>query len=276
MTALKEDFGRRWVHGVDFSGAEDAGKSIWIATGIIKGRTLEIEEIRPAKELPLSGRKREECLSALADFISREREAIIGMDVPFGLPAPLVKEDSWESFVLAFNHRFSHPEGFKEECSSAANNRELRRTTDKEQHTPFSPYNLRLYRQTYYGIHDLINPLVRDHLAYFPPMQTPSPDKAWIIEICPAATLKKERLYFRYKGKDRMHYYNRLLILKRLKKAGLGITQLDLRSKILKDPKGDALDSLIAAFAAFRALDNLVPFEYAQKDDYKKEGYVYT
>jgi hypothetical protein len=47
----------RYVHGVDFSGAEDAGKSIWIATGIIKGKTLEIEEIRPAKELPTSGRK---------------------------------------------------------------------------------------------------------------------------------------------------------------------------------------------------------------------------
>jgi hypothetical protein len=107
-------------------------------------------------------------------------------------------------------------------------------------------------------------------------METPSADKAWIIEICPAATLKKEKLYFRYKGRDRMHYYNRLLILKRLKKAGLGITQLDLRSKILKDSKADALDSLIAAFAAFRALDNIIPLEYTQKDDCKKEGYVYT
>jgi len=266
----------RYVHGVDFSGAEDAGKSIWIATGIIKGKTLEIEEIRPAKELPLSGRKREECLSALVDFISQEKGAIIGMDFPFGLPAPLVKEDNWESFVLSFTNRFSHPEEFKEKCFSGANNKELPRTTDKEKHTPFSPYNLRLYRQTYYGIHDLINPLVRDHLAYFLPMQTPCPDKALIIEICPAATLKKERLYFRYKGKDRMHYYNRLLILKRLKVAGLGITRLDLRSKVLKDSNGDALDSLIGAFAAFRALDNLVPSEYAQKDDYKKEGYVYT
>ncbi len=266
----------RYVHGVDFSGAEDAGRSIWIATGIIKEKTLEIEEIRPVRELPSSGRKREEGLRALVDFISQEKEAIIGMDFPFGLPAPLVEDDSWESFVLSFTNRFGSPEEFKEKCFSAANNKELRRITDKEQHTPFSPYNLRLYRQTYYGIHDLIGPLVRDRLAYFPPMQTPSPDKAWIIEICPAATLKKERLYFRYKGKDRMHYYNRLLILKRLKKAGLGITQLDLRPKILKDSKGDALDSLIAAFAAFRALDNIVPFEYTQKDDYKKEGYVYT
>jgi len=94
----------RYVHGVDFRGAEDAGKSIWIATVIIKGKTLEIEEIRPAKELPLSGRKREECLSALFDFICRERKAIIGMDFPFGLPAPLVKEDSWERFVLPFNN----------------------------------------------------------------------------------------------------------------------------------------------------------------------------
>jgi hypothetical protein len=74
----------RYVHGVDFSGAEDAGKSIWIATGIIKGKTLEIEEIRPGKDLPHSGKEREQCLSGLVDFISKEGN-IFGLNFPFGL-----------------------------------------------------------------------------------------------------------------------------------------------------------------------------------------------
>jgi len=255
----------RWVHGVDFSGAEDAGRRIWIATCTIKGKLLEVEQIRPGEALPHSGRQRERCLEGLRDFISNERESIIGLDFPFGLPAKLIKQPSWENFILSFPETFVSPQEFKLSCLRAADGFELKRATDWEQKTPFSSYNLRLYRQTYYGIRDLICPLVRDNLAYFLPMQAPFHDKAWVIEICPAATLKKEKLYFRYKGKSRMHYYNRLLILKRLKKAGLGITQSDLRSKILRDSKGDALDSLIAVFAAFRALGNLIPFNPPNK-----------
>jgi hypothetical protein len=265
-----------WVHGVDFSGAQDAGRRIWIATCTIKGKLLEVEQIRPGESLPHSGRQRERCLEGLRDFISKEKESIIGLDFPFGLPAKMIKQPSWEDFILSFPKIFVSPQEFKLCCLREANGLELKRATDWEQKTPFSPYNLRLYRQTYYGVRDLICPLVRDRLAYFLPMQTPSHDKGWIIEICPAATLKKEKLYSPYKGKSKMHYYNRLLILKRLKIAGLQISQSDLRSKILRDSRGDALDSLIAAFAAFRALGNLFPSNPPQQVAYNMEGYVHA
>jgi hypothetical protein len=266
----------RYVHGVDFSGAEDAGKSIWIATGIIKGKTLEIGEIRPAKELPASGRKREQSLSALVDFISREREAIIGMDFPFGLPAPLVKEDSWESFVLSFNQRFSDPEGFKEKCFSAANKKELRRTTDDEQRTPFSPYNLWLYKQTYYGIGYVIKPLMQQRQASFLPMQKPITELSWVIEICPASTLKNRGFDFRYKGRSPDRRAQRLQILKGIKEfLNVKISQ-DLETKIMDDSGGDALDSVIAAFATFHNLPNLFSPPVTGNSIYTLEGYVYA
>lgn len=107
-------------------------------------------------------------------------------------------------------------------------------------------------------------------------MQTPLPDKTWIIEICRAATLKKEHLYFTYKGRDREQYRKRVLILEKLEMAGIKIAQSDLRSKILTDSYGDALDSIIAAFATFRALQNLFPFDYVEQNTYNTEGYVYT
>jgi len=42
----------RSVYGVDFSGAEDAGRKIWVATGTIEGRTLRIEQCQPGEALP--------------------------------------------------------------------------------------------------------------------------------------------------------------------------------------------------------------------------------
>ena len=266
----------RWVHGVDFSGAKDAGRRIWVATGIIKEKLLQVEQIRPGETLPHSGKERGRCLSALLNFISKERESIIGLDFPFSLPGKLIESQSWENFILWFPEKFQTPQEFQQYFLYAANGHELKRKTDHDQHTPFSPYNLRLYRQTYYGIRDLLNPFVRNQLAYTLPIQTPLPDKPWIIEICPAATLKKEHLYFTYKGKDREQYSKRVFILEKLEMAGIKIALSDLRSKILKDSDGNALDSIIAAFATFRALKNLVPFDYTQQSTYNMEGYVYT
>lgn len=56
---------RRVVHGVDFSGARDAGKKIWIARGIIQQDVLLITECFKAKDLPDSGRDREQSLKVI-------------------------------------------------------------------------------------------------------------------------------------------------------------------------------------------------------------------
>ncbi len=266
----------RYVYGVDFSGAQDACKKIWVSTGIIKGKTLEIEEIQPAKELSLSGRNREECLSAIVDFISREKEAIIGMDFPFGLLTPLVKEDSWASFVLSFTNRFGSPEEFKKKCFAAANNKELRRTTDKEQRTPFSPYNLWLYKQTYYGIANLIEPLIRGRRACFLPMQKPIKQLSWVIEICPASTLKNSGFNFHYKGRSPDRRAQRFQILKAIKEILKVKIPQDLEIKIVNNSGGDAIDSVIAAFAAFRNLSNLFNQSVNGNPIYTLEGYVYA
>jgi len=134
------------VYGVDFSGAVDAGRRIWIASGVIEKRALRIEECRRGEALPGSGRAREQCLAALREFIRSRRGCAFGLDFPFGLPRALVKEASWEEFVRAFPDRYSTPEEFRDVCQRASCGVELRRATDRESRTPFSPYNLRVYR----------------------------------------------------------------------------------------------------------------------------------
>ena len=47
---------RERVYGVDFSGARDAGRRIWLAEGRVGGGRLRVESCYPAEELPGSGR----------------------------------------------------------------------------------------------------------------------------------------------------------------------------------------------------------------------------
>ena len=149
---------RRVVHGVDFSGAKDAGKKIWIARGIIQEDVLLITECSKAEDKLGSGRGRDQSLKALREFISKQKDSIFGLDFPFGIPKSLVKEESWEKFVSSFEDIYTTPEEFRRLCKSLFEGKELKRFTDIEAKTPFSPYNLRLYRQTYFGIRDVLGP----------------------------------------------------------------------------------------------------------------------
>ena len=267
----------RKVYGVDFSGASDAGRKIWIACGINEGNTLQIAECHRAAELPGSDTERDRAIAALRDLIAREQEAIFGLDFPFGLPRALVGTASWEAFVLSFPERYSSPQAFKQACWTAAGCCELRRVTDAESRTPFSAYNERLYRQTYHGIRDVLSPLVERRRACVLPMQRAQLGRAWLLEVCPASTLKRERLYrydVSYKGKGAECYVARQRIVEAMEGTrSLSIPQT-VRTRILADPGGDALDSVIAAWATFRALPHLASLG-RQKEVYAVEGYVY-
>lgn len=266
---------RRFIYGVDFSGAKDAGKRIWIARGLIKEDALMITGCFQAEDLPGSGREREQSLKALREFIGKQKHSIFGLDFPFGIPKALVKEESWEKFVVSFEATYKSPDEFRTLCKLAAWGKELKRFTDLEGKAPFSPYNLRLYRQTYFGIRDVLGPLMKNNTDCVLPMQKPSPDRTWVIEICPASTLKRENLRLPYKGWDETRRAARAKILEGMAKAGfLGIKEEGLRSAIVDNPGGDALDSVIAAFATFRALRNGFTFE--KNSPYSLEGLVFV
>jgi hypothetical protein len=185
----------RRIFGIDFSGAQDAGKKIWITTGLPAGDGLVVEDCLRERDLPNSGSRTEACLPALVELVRSNQNAVFGFDFPFGLARPLIKEKTWAEWILAFSARFKTPDDFKVKCVSAAGNRELQRHSDYEAYTPFSAYNLRLYKQTYYGISDILAPLVKDNRACVLPFHTPADDKPLILEICPASSLKAHGLY---------------------------------------------------------------------------------
>jgi len=254
---------------VDFSGAKDAGKKIWIASGELRDGTLEIRSCLSARSLFDCGTDRQGCLEALRDFVEKQKASVIGMDFPFGLPRELVKNLKWETFVRSFARSYPNPEAFRSACLGAAQGAELRRMTDWEAQSPMSPYNLRLYRQTYYGIAQVLAPLVRRGSACVLPMQKARPGKPWILEVCPASTLKRLGLYTSYKDSTVKKGAARRRILKRLEKLGMTYKKAEpLRSSILSNGGGDALDSVVIAFAVSRLL--------RKPDQCRIEGYIYT
>jgi Protein of unknown function (DUF429) len=265
------------IYGIDFSGAKDAGNKIWIAKGVVSdGGELDIEECLRARDLPNSGTDIKASLAAIVNLVKSNPNAVFGFDFPFGLPISLVREKSWIEWVLAFPKKYESPEGFRKSCREACKNRELRRQTDTESHTPFSSYNLRLYKQSYFGISSILSPLVLGNHARILPMQERAGGKPVVLEICPASALKASGLYGPYKGESEVHRAARQTILDRLLSSRpLRIRNERVREEAIKNAGGDALDSIIAATAAFRALkDNLVPRE-GDRNLYAIEGYVF-
>jgi hypothetical protein len=271
---------RERVYGVDFSGARDAGRRIWLAEGRVGGGRLRVEGCYPAEELPGSGRDREAALGALRRLIATEPGAAFGLDFPFGLPLPLLVEEvgSWEAFVRSFPADYPTADAFRQSCRARHPDGELKRRTDVETRTPFAAYNLRLFRQTYYGIREVLYPLVRDGAACVLPMQARRADRAWVLEICPASTLKREGLPAQgYKAKTEEGRRTREAILAGLEGQGqVEVGSAGLRARIIEEEGGDALDSVIAAWATYRAIGAPEIDPVAGLRAYALEGYVYV
>jgi hypothetical protein len=263
------------VCGVDFSGAQDAGKRIWIACGGIVDDVILISKCFPAKDLPGSGQRRDQAIGALKAFIRKQRDCVFGLDFPFGIPRVLVVEESWEKWLGAFPERYASPEGFRRQCHLASNGKELKRATDAETKTPFSPYNLRLFRQTFFGVRDLLRPLIWERAVCVLPFQKPQSVRPWIIEICPASTLKEEGLSFPYKGRGMNRRAARETILTGMEKAGVvKVEKTSVHNRIIENSGGDALDSVIAAYATFKAMNPGLTSETSAP--YTVEGRVYV
>lgn len=246
------------VHGIDWSGATDAGRRIFVASGVAEGGAggaLRIDECRRGDELPRSGPGRARAIGAVREFVAHARGgAFVGCDFPFALPRALSRARSWRSFALGFERRHPDPEAFRESCRARTGGAEPRRGADVAASAPFAPSNLRMYRQTYFGIAHFLAPLVRDGLARIVPMEPPEETLPNLVEACPASTLKAASLSEPYKGSTRAHAAHRERIVRFLEReARVSFGSRDLRARLVADPGGDALDSVLAALAAARA-----------------------
>ncbi|MFQ5582911.1 MAG: hypothetical protein ACE5GL_00560 [Calditrichia bacterium] len=179
-------------------------------------------------------------------------------------------------FIFEFPTRYSSAENFRNDCRKRSAHPEAKRLTDIESRAPFSPYNLRIYRQTYYGIRNVLAPLILSDHARVLPMQEPAPGKTILIEVCPASLLKREGLYSPYKGRKHTHRLTREKILDYFPgKHKITIRDWSIVETILSNTSGDALDSFLAAVITARNVCYRTLLPQNPNPMYGAEGYVY-
>ena len=260
------------ILGVDFSGASDAGRKIWIAEGQFGSKgALELQTCIAAIDLPGGGKTPAEAVAALVRHIGGLGAARVGCDFPFSLPRDLMGASSWRGFALRYIADFADADTFRALMRARPNVSSYKRVTDRIAKTPFDAHNLRLYRQTWWGIAGVLRPLVAARKAVVRPQQKHAAGKPALIEICPACTLKSIALYPSYKGRGAQPRKARQRILEGLVDRGaLAAPNRRMRGLLLDNEGGDALDAVIGAIAASRADLNAEPDAFQ-----RLEGRVY-
>lgn len=295
----------RRIFGVDFSAAEKAGRHIWVCRAHPGADGLRVESVDPLSALPGGARDRRAALRSLVQKVLAAARSAWGFDFPFGLPQalvpalPLESTSGWARHLEAVASMGS-PERLREACRQVRGGKagkEHRRRTDIESSTPFSPTNLRMYKQTFYGMTEVLRPLHGSPgVAVLPMDPLPSAgagsgrpglgfhDRAaasaphiYVLEACPASLLRARGYFPRlrhYKGRSADHSRCRREILDRLVAESLvrpikGV----FRRRIVEDWRGDGLDSVLAAVAAW--LGAREEDHEALRLRYGNEGYVY-
>ncbi|WP_049980691.1 DUF429 domain-containing protein [Halolamina rubra] len=282
-----------FVYGVDFSGARDAERNVWIAGGPLTEDGLEIETLGTAKSVldgDVSGQA--ETHAALVDWLRDRESAAVGLDFSFGLPSTLpdTVDDppaDWAAFLDSFPPAdCSGPDAFEEwgkqrtREATDGDRAFLKRETDGPVGAS-SPYGFVGSTITFHGVRDVLAPVVRgsdggDAAATVAPMETTTFESpVTLLETYPAGVLNRLGLQRdSYKGGSDEEREARQRNLDGLLDAtDLAVDGTD-RETVIENTGGDALDAVVAAAATLRAVERA--FEYDDDRHDPREGYIYV
>src|SRR5438067_1528074 len=187
------------VFGVDFSGAKLAGRNAWVARLAPRRRGPAFRLTHLASLERLCGTAaRAAALAHLVELIAGSDEALWAIDCPFGFPVEVMAPGGrWVEqfdFLAAWG---DDAYGAGLECLRRAKAlggpNHIRRLTDQEEKAPFDCYHYRIIYQTFYGMRDVLGPLLRVRGTAILPFQYGRLARARrvLVEACPASTLKR-------------------------------------------------------------------------------------
>jgi hypothetical protein len=273
------------VYGVDFSGANQAGKNCWVAECHLgKNGLLECVSLKSLEEYCGSS-DRDQALAKLVELVRGSAHSIWGFDFPFAFPAGVLTETSWPS-QFAFLKPF---ENDAKKCglefiklAKQHSEKRIRRCTEIESRTPFDSYHYHIIYQTFFGMRLLLDPIHDDKTTAILPFQYPKLKDAEriLVETCPSSFLKKHRLPFqKYKqttGKTLASTQRdtRKIIFK-------GIDEYvrlsdDVAKICMHNLGGDALDAVLSAIATWQSIPSADHAAIAKHQRYPLEGYVFA
>ncbi len=272
----------RAVYGVDFSGARLAGRTTWVARLEPKsgeGPPFALTALRPLERL-CGTAERAPALAALVEMARVSEDCLWGLGFPFGFPAEvagpwggqleLVKAWGDDAYGLGLELVRRAEEGF--------GRKHLRRLTDLEHRAPHDPYHYRVIYQTFFGMRDVLDPLLLvPGTAVLPFRYRCLPEaRRVIVEACPATTLDRlglpRRNYKRPQGGalDAKQRKARRQVLRGLRGH---VAYSEHRRRVMaRDPGGDALDAVLAGLGAALAFGEADHAAIAAHPRYRLEG----
>jgi len=271
------------VLGADFSGAAEAGRSIWVTEAAHTPDGLVVEDCYRATEKWGSDRESAHAglrARAVGDF------AVAGFDFPFSLPASLLEARcgrSWRGLLdWVTDDGPDDPDAFASACRSVAReltpdgSAEIGRETDLRR-AALCPYNRRVQYQTFYGVRNVLAWLADRDDALVRPMQQgdgarsggagtgAADDATKVVEVYPAATFGWLGLYREGYKTDRDRRETNL--------DGIEDCSVDLGGfRETYADEHDALDSLAAAVSAGRVTRNRDPPLHGPRE----EGHIFV
>ena len=245
------------LHGVDFSGADSGGShKIRVATRVTGGR--------PPRGAPRAraGETRSEAAETTVERMDRrgllERiraSARDGsahfwrIDAPVGLPMATLESHGVRGDWLAvagWMESFGGARPWRAALRSIERT-EPRRSADHDARTPMAPMNLRVFKQTWTLVCEVLLPLAREGEVSIEPMRPVRGAAVAVGEGCPASVLQRRGWPSRaYKGEGEPPQRMREEILRRLRGAGVR-TSAALQRQAAEDTEGDMVDALILA-----------------------------
>jgi len=273
-------------YGVDFSGAKKAGDTLWVAEVLPSRRGLTLTSLRSMTSL-CGTVERAAAHQHLVGMILDSERSLWGFDFPFGLPVELFPAATPWGDQFAFLREWEDDAyGCGLECVRRAtelfDRKHIMRVCDTEARTPFDTFHYRIIYQTFFGMRDVIDPLRQTRGTAVLPFQYRKlrTAKRVLVECCPGSVLKREGVpYQNYKQPTggpltRKRRLTRHAILDWL----AGVVKFDARFRrvMMRNSGGDAMDAVIAAVGAARAVRSTDHRAIARHPRYCHEGHIFV
>jgi hypothetical protein len=276
------------IYGVDFSGAKQAGRNIWVARVEPAGRRppYRLAELTCLEKLCGSA-ERGVALAHLVGLIAASDGALWALDFPFGLPIEVIEPGSrWPGQLDFLGAWGEDAYAVGVECLRRAQAlggpMHIRRLTDSEAKAPFDCYHYRIIYQTFYGMRDVLGPLRLLRQTAILPFQyrrLPAARRV-LVEACPSSTLKRLGLpHNNYKQPEGGPLTPRRLRTRRALLDGLARhVRLEARQRrvMMRNGGGDALDAVVAAVGAAQAWQAADHRLIARHPRYPREGRLFV
>jgi hypothetical protein len=251
------------IHGVDFSGAKQAGRFLWWATLQPHGARWHLSRLT-SLERHIGTAQRNAVLAHLVQAIRDSDQALWALDFSFGLPCGVLSpEPHWHEVFALVASMGDDALAFGRTCRQRALARghsgQLLRQTEREQGTPLGAYHYRLVYQTFFGIRDVLAPLREDWQTALVPFQYDRVHTARrvVVEGLPAASLRRWGLPCRgYKEAEGAAPCPERKAVRRQIVDSLCewiVISSEQQTTMVQNPGGDALDAVVAAWGAYEA-----------------------